>query len=154
MARILQIIFQKSLDSGQILSDGKKAIVTPLLKKGNKCDPANDRPNLTDLHLLQINGTYSNFKPHKHLNSHNVLYDLQHGFSERKSCETQLIQLVDEIARNLSSGHQTDLILLDFSKAFDKVCHTKLLYKLHQHGLNPETISAGLRLSYSGVLNV
>ena len=77
----------------------------------------------------------------KHLNKHNVLYDLQHGFREKRSCETQLIQLVDELARGLSQGYQTDLILLDFSKAFDKVSHTKLLFKLHQHGITQNNLS-------------
>ena len=85
----------------------------------------------------------------KHLNNHNILYDLQHGFRERRSCETQLIQLVDEFVRNLSSGHQTDRVLLDFSKAFDKVSHTKLLYKLQQHETT-HLISAGIRPLYSG----
>ena len=41
----------------------------------------------------------------------------------------------------LSQGHQTDLILLDFSKAFDKVSHTKLLFKLHQHGITQNNLS-------------
>ena len=59
----------------------------------------------------------------------------QHGFREQISCETQLIQLIDELARGFSSGRQTDLVLIDFSKAFDKVSHTKLLFKLHQHGI-------------------
>ncbi|KAH3770983.1 hypothetical protein DPMN_172283 [Dreissena polymorpha] len=44
-----------------------------------------------------------------------------HGFRERRSCETQLIQLVDDRARILVAGQQSDLILLDFSKACDKV---------------------------------
>ena len=52
-----------------------------------------------------------------------------------KELKTQLIQLIDELARGISLGRQTDLILLDFSKAFDKVSHTKLLFKLHQHGI-------------------
>ena len=39
--------------------------------------------------------------------------------------------LVDEIAKTMQIGKQTDLILLDFSKAFDKVAHEKLISKLH-----------------------
>ena len=38
--------------------------------------------------------------------------------------------LVDEISKNMQMGKQTDLILLDFSKAFDKVAHEKLISKL------------------------
>ena len=41
--------------------------------------------------------------------------------------------LVEDLERNLSAGKQTDLILLDFSKAFDKVNHSKLNWKLHQY---------------------
>ena len=43
--------------------------------------------------------------------------------------------LVEGLARNLQAGKQTDLILLDFSKAFDKANHEKLLHKLHQYGV-------------------
>ena len=44
------------------------------------------------------------------------------------------------IARNLTSGKQTDLILLDFSKAFEGVNHLKLLYKLQLHDVQGRTL--------------
>ena len=49
--------------------------------------------------------------------------------------------LVDEIAKNMQMGKQTDLILLDFSKAFDKVAHEKLISKLHFYGIRGKTLS-------------
>ena len=49
--------------------------------------------------------------------------------------ETQLMRFEEDRARNMTSGKQTDLILLDFSNAFDKVNHLKLLYKLQKHGV-------------------
>ena len=63
----------------------------------------------------------------QHLNRNGVLYGLQHGFREKRSCETQLIELVEELGRKLSNGHQVDFVMPDFSKAFDKVNHLKLL---------------------------
>ncbi|KAH3807251.1 hypothetical protein DPMN_135586 [Dreissena polymorpha] len=45
---------------------------------------------------------------------YNIFYDLQRGFRDRRFCETQLIQLVDDLARNLDAGQQSDLIPLDF----------------------------------------
>ena len=141
VAPILQIIFQQSLITSQIPSDWKKTIVTPRFQKGDKCDLANYQPiTLTCICCKLVEHTIASNLT-KHLNNHNILYDLQHGFRERRSCETRLIQLIGELARGFSSGRLTDLILLDFSKAFDKVSHTKLLFKLHQQGLTRNNLS-------------
>jgi hypothetical protein len=59
----------------------------------------------------------------KHADTHNILYPLQHGFRKGLSCETQLIEFVDDITQNIDAGKQTDYLIMDFSKAFDKVSH-------------------------------
>ena len=69
------------------------------------------------------------------------MYDLQHGFQEKRSCETQLIVLVEDLARNVGFGKQTDLILLVFSTAFNKVNHSKLIWKLHNYGIRSNVLS-------------
>ena len=63
-----------------------------------------------------------------------ILTDSQHGFRKHRSCETQLILTVDDLSRSLDNSEQVDAILLDFSKAFDKVPHQHLLYKLDYYG--------------------
>ena len=47
---------------------------------------------------------------------------------------------IEDIARKSSPGKQTYLILLDFSKAFDKVNHLKLLWKLLSYGIRNTTL--------------
>ena len=60
-----------------------------------------------------------------------LLADSQHGLRKRRSTGTQLILFIDDlhVAKTLDVGEQMDCILLDFSKAFDKVPHSRLLMK-------------------------
>ena len=57
----------------------------------------------------------------KHLNSNKIILDDQHGFRERLSTITQLINCTNDWVESLNRRSQTDVILLDFSKAFDRV---------------------------------
>ena len=59
----------------------------------------------------------------KHLEYNNILYDLQHGFRSSRSCETQLVSFIQDLAKSSDKNIQTDLIIMDFAKAFDKVSH-------------------------------
>ena len=61
-----------------------------------------------------------------HLDTNNILYDLQHGFRGKRSTVTQLLSLYDDLVSTRSKKVQTDLVVMDFAKAFDKVCHRLL----------------------------
>ena len=141
LAPILQLIFQRSLDTGKLPDIWKVANVSPIFKKGEKSDPSNYRSISLTCVLCKILEHIVASSVAKHFTELDILYDLQHGFREKSSCETQLIMLVDESAKNMQMGKQTDLILLDFSKAFDKVAHEKLLLKLHQYGIRGDTLN-------------
>ena len=65
-----------------------------------------------------------------HLKKYDILCEQQHGFRAKRSCETQLLSTINDIAVNLDEGKQTDVILLDFSKAFDRNAHMRLCHKL------------------------
>ena len=114
--------------------------MVPIYKKGDKHQPVNYRPDsLTSItckvleHIVQCSVT-------KHFDPHHILNDDQHGFRKMRSCESQILATVHDIAKNLALGDQVDVILLDFSKAFDKVPHQRLLHKLQYHGVGNKTL--------------
>ena len=64
----------------------------------------------------------------------------QHGFRKRRSCDTQLISTIHDFATSLNNSGQVDAILLDLSKAFDKVLHVRLCHKLFSYGIRGSTL--------------
>ena len=77
----------------------------------------------------------------RHMEDKKILTDTQHGFRKHRSCESQLIITIQEIAKTIDDRKQTDVILLDFSKAFDKVPHKRLLKKLHHYGIRGSVLT-------------
>ena len=64
------------------------------------------------------------------------LHPSQHGFQAGRSCATQLVEVLYTISLHLDKGSEHDTIYLDFTKAFDSVCHAKILWKLKALGIN------------------
>ena len=77
----------------------------------------------------------------KFFEQHHILSGFQHGFRKKRSCETQLILTINDLANGLDNSQQIGGILLDFSKAFDKVPHRRLAAKLHYYGVQGKTLS-------------
>ena len=66
----------------------------------------------------------------EHLESNNILYEMQHGLRSNRSCESQIISLAHQLAENIDNNIQIDLIIMDFAKAFEKVPQKRLISKL------------------------
>ena len=140
IAPFLQFIFNQSLTTDQVPGDWKCANVTPVLKKGSKKEASNYRPvSLTSVpcKILERIIFHHNMG---HLDEHHVLVSYQYGFRRGHSCESQLITIVEHLARNLDHGKQTDVLLLDFSKAFYTVPHKRLLKKLDHYWIHGQLI--------------
>ena len=149
LAPALTIIFRRSLETGCVPATWKDANITPVFKKGEKFRPSNYRPvSLTCIcsklleHILVSNIM-------KHLESNNILVDCQHGFRSRRSCETQLLLFQNELVVNMDRGIQTDVVIMDFSKAFDKVPHRRLLEKVRYYGVS-EQVATWIECFLSG----
>ena len=138
---VLTLIFQTSLDQGTIPTDWKKANIVPVFKKDDKSLVQNYRPisltSVTSKMLEHI--VHSNIMTF--LEQHSILDDNQHGFRKNRSCETQLITTLNDFSNCLNNKKQIDAVLLDFSKAFDKVDHVQLLSKLEKYGIRHSLLS-------------
>ena len=63
-----------------------------------------------------------------YLLSNNLISDSQHGFLKQRSTLSNLLHSVRHWLSSLNSGKSTDVIYVDFSKAFDSVAHSKLAF--------------------------
>ena len=135
IAPALTAIFKKSLDTEDVPEDWRTANVTPIFKKGTRYTTSNYRP-------VSLTCISSKLMEHivlscimDHADKNNILYSLQHGFRSSRSCESQLLSFTDDVSKNLNNNSQTDILIMDFSKAFDKVDHSLLCYKLKKYGI-------------------
>ncbi|CAM5139750.1 unnamed protein product [Natator depressus] len=76
----------------------------------------------------------------KHLEERKVIRNSQHGFTNGKSCLTNLIAFCDEITGYVDTGKVVAVIYLDFSKGFVTVSHSMIASKLRKYGLDEWTI--------------
>ena len=128
LAYPLSILFNLSYNTGYIPQEWKLANVVPVHKKDDKNKVTNYRPiSLTSLVMKVFE---------------RILYDelltrtidkidtRQHGFLRNRSCNSNLLLFTESIARSLHEKIGTDVIYLDFAKAFDTLSHDLILNKL------------------------
>ena len=147
----LAVLFRKSLDESHIPDEWRLSNVTPVYKKGPKSEPGNYRPvsltsNVCKLMERVINVDLSAFI------DQNVLYNTQHGFRKGRSCQTNLIEFFDKVGGWLDDSQNVDVLYLDFSKAFDKVDHKRMMVKLAAEGVEGKWIKDWLTGRYQRVV--
>ena len=69
-------------------------------------------------------------------NENNLTTPNQSGFRPGDSCVNQLLAITHEIYKSFDEGFEVRRVFLDISKAFDKVWHEGLLFKLNQNGIS------------------
>ena len=139
-SKALHIIYTKSLREGSVPKDWKLANVTPLHKSGSLKEAQNYRPvSLTSIPCKMLE---SIIKEHitDYIHSNNIIRDTQHGFIKGKSCLTNLLEFLEKVTENIDNHVPVDTVYLDFSKAFDKVPHMRLVGKLEASGINGELL--------------
>ena len=132
---IITKLFNQSFLNGSVPEMWRRARVSPLFKKGDKHLCANYRPVSLTVILCKIMESFIRDEIMKHMEEKNIFSMQQHGFRQKHSCVTQLLEVVEEWSETLECGGNVDCIYLDFAKAFDTVPHQRLLAKMEAYGI-------------------
>ena len=137
----LEMIFKQCIETGVFPSEWKKANIVPIHKKGDKQTLENYLPvSLLPifgkiLERLMFNEMFNFFIENKLISSN------QSGFKPGDSSINQLLSITHEIYESFDVGLEVRSVFLDISKAFDKVWHDGIIYKLTQNGISGNLVN-------------
>lgn len=131
----LTALFRLSISRGIFPKLWKDSYIIPIHKNGSKNEISNYRPiaKLSCIPKLFENIVYDSLFFH----CKSLFSSSQHGFLKGRSTTTNLTEFVSKTVRALENGNEVDVVATDFSKAFDKVSHPIILFKLKELGFQP-----------------
>ncbi len=128
--------YNRLLSASHFPSSWKLANVAPIFKKSDPSNPQNYRP----ISLLSCIGKLMERCIHKALYNYvvenSILTSFQSGFVKGDSTVNQLAYIYNDICKALDEGKEVRAVFCDISKAFDRVWHRGLLFKLSCIGIS------------------
>ena len=101
IAHPLQLLYKASLKTGEIPTELKRAIITPIYKGGSRNLPKNYRPVALTSHLIKILKKILAKYIHQFLETHQKMNPKQHGFRSVRSCLSPLLEHHNKILEEL-----------------------------------------------------
>ena len=137
----LAIIFNIVFNLSDLPSSWSTSTVIPLFKKGQRNHAANYRPISITSSCCKIMESIIHDQMSVFLLSNNLISEHQHGFLKNRSTISNLLDSTRKWLASLNAGRSTDIVYIDFAKAFDSVSHPKLLLKLKAYGIDGKLLA-------------
>lgn len=134
-------LFRHSVKSQTIPDEWKKAKISALFKKGDKCVAGNYRPvSLTSV-VCKIMEKLVRNHVMSHMKMNDFFTNKQYGFIAGRSTTLQLLEVMDKWTEALDRGENIDCVYMDYQKAFDTVPHNRLIGKLRAYHISEQMIN-------------
>jgi hypothetical protein len=141
LAEPLSRIFNLSFQTSRVPDSWKIAHVVPIPKVINSSSITDYRPISLTSNICKTMEKMISTELINHCQKLGIFKKFQYGFLPGKSCELLLLNCVHKWINNTEKKIPTDLISIDFAKAFEKMSHPMLLQKLTALGVHPKIIA-------------
>ena len=131
-------IFNQSFDNASVPQMWRRAIIIPLLKAGKAAgDLASFRPVSLTSCVVKTMERMVGDRLYYIAETRGMFSDLQAGFRRGRSCEDQILKMVQAIEDGFQKKkmERSVLVMLDYSKAYDKVWQQRLLLSMEEKGV-------------------
>jgi hypothetical protein len=132
----LSQLFTYSFENSILPDEWLQSIITPIFKKGSASDPNNYRPISLTSTMCKLMEFIIKDQLIAYLLDKGIINKHQHAFIKNHSTATNLLGSITDWLVSLHSKGRTDVIYIDFSKAFDSIVTSKLLFKLQGYGVS------------------
>ena len=141
LCKPLADLFSLSFNCGYLPEDWLRSYITPIFKKGVTSDPNNYRPIALTATMCKVMESIIKDQLLHYLTSKGLISKKQHAFIKTHSTATNLLECTHDWFISLNLRHATDIVYIDFSRAFDSIVFKKLLCKIESYGINGKLLA-------------
>ena len=141
LAPLLSVLFQKSMDVGEVPELWKEANIVPIHKTGSRAVMSNFRPVALTSVISKVCEKIICISVMAFLTRNCLISPQQHGFVSGRSCQTNILLCLEKWTEMVDNGSSVDIAYFDYAKAFDKVSHRLLLLKLSRYGIGGKLLA-------------
>lgn len=149
LAYPLSLLFTLSFSASFVPPDWSRAYISPIFKKGEKVDSHNYRPIALTCTMCKIMESIIKTQLMSYLLDNGLISEHQHAFISNHSTASNLLECTHDWLLSLNDARTTDVVYIDFSRAFDSIVFDKLLFKLHNYGITGSLLNWIERFLYN-----